>query len=96
MRTIVQNFNYNHCCEVVEQNIVGGDRIKFKIVAENGNSYSRLNIYILNENGLQQIADKHDIPDYSHVDYISSEFNRLEKSKRNIFAAEDWIKKIFK
>lgn len=93
---MVQNFNYDHCMEVVEQNIVGGDIIKFKIVAENGNSYSHLNIYILNENGLHQIADKHDIPDYSHVDYISCEFNRLEKSKRNIFAAEDWIKKIFK
>lgn len=96
MKVIVQNFNYDHCMEVVEQNIVGGDRIKFKIVAENGNCYSRLNIYILNENGLQQIADKHDIPDYSHVDYIGNEFIRLEKSKRNIFAAEDWIKKVFK
>ena len=70
MRVLLQNFNYDHCCEVVEQNIVGGDKIKFKIIAENGNCYSRLNIYILNENGLHQIADKHDIPDYSHVPYV--------------------------
>lgn len=96
MRKIIQNFKPDYCSEVVEQNVIGGDIIKFKIVAENGNCYSRLKIYVLNANGLSQIADEHDIPGYEHIDYVCDKEFRLNKSKSNIFAAEDWIKKVFK
>ena len=96
MKTIVQNFKADYCSEIVEQNVIGGDKIKFKIVAENGNCYSKLTIYILNQNGLQEIANKYDIPGYRHVDYVDYSDRRLEVSKANVFAAEDWIKKVFK
>lgn len=96
MKTLVQNFNYNYCSEVVEQHILGEDNIKFKIVAENGNCYSKLTVYILNQNGLSEIANKHDIPGYQHVDYVDYPDRRLEVSKANVFAAEDWIKTVFK
>lgn len=96
MKVIVQNFNYDHCMEVVEQNIVGVDKIKFKIEASNGNCYSHLKISILNNSGLQQIFDEYDIPGYKTVNYIESQESRLRKSKDNIFAAEDLIRKVFK
>ena len=96
MKVIVQNFNYDHCMEIVEQNQVGDERIKFKIVATNGNSYSHLNIYILNNNGLQNIFTEHDVPGYKSVNYVCDKDVRLRDSKSNIFAAEDLIKKVFK
>lgn len=96
MKVIVQNFNYDHCCEVVEQNVIGGDKIKFKIEASNGNSYSHLKISILNSDGLHPIFTESDIPGYKYVNYIESTATRLDKSKSNIFAAEDLIKKVFK
>ena len=96
MKKVIQNFNYNCCSEIVEQNIVGGDIIKFKIVASNGNCYSNLKIYILNSNGLQEIANEQDIPGYTYVEYVDYPDRRLEVSKANVFAAEDWIKKVFK
>lgn len=82
--------------EIVEQNQVGNERIKFKIVATNGNCYSKLEVYILNNNGLQLIFEKEDIPGYQHVDYQIDNDRRLNLSKLNIFAAEDLIKKVFK
>lgn len=96
MKVIVQNFNYDHCMEIVEQNQVGDEKIKFKIVATNGNCYSHLNVYILNNNGLQSIFTEHDVPGYIDVSYAESTAARLRKSKDNIFAAEDLIKKVFK
>ena len=96
MKVIVQNFNYDHCMEIVEQNQVGGDKIKFKIIAENGNCYSHLKIFILNNNGLQLIFTEEDIPGYVQVNYICNDDTRLNASKLNIFAAEDLIKNVFK
>ena len=95
MKVIVQNFNYDHCMEVVEQKS-GEEIYKFKIEASNGNCYSYLKISILNNSGLHQIFNEYDIPGYKSVNYIESQESRLRKSKDNIFAAEDLIKKIFK
>lgn len=95
MKVIVQNFSPAHCMEVVETK-VGNEKLKLKIVSTNGNSYSHLNIYILNNNGLQSIFTEHDVPGYKNVSYVESDESRLRKSKDNIFAAEDLIKKVFK
>lgn len=95
MKVIVQNFNYDHCMEIVELK-VGSEKLKFKIVATSGNCYSHLNVYILNNNGLQSIFTEHDVPGYIDVSYAESTAARLRKSKDNIFAAEDLIKKVFK
>lgn len=95
MKVIVQNFNYNHCMEVVEQKS-GEEKYKFKIEANNGNCYSHLKISILDNSGLHEIFNEMDIPGYKDVNYIESEELRLRKSKDNIFAAEDLIKKVFK
>lgn len=98
MKKLVQNFTPSHCSEVVEHSYgeMKLNKTKFKIVAENGNCYSKLTIYILNQNGLQEIANKNDIPGYDHVDYVDYPDRRLAVSKANVFAAEDYIKKIFK
>ena len=61
MKVIVQNFSPKHCMEVVEQKI-NDEKLKFKIVSSNGNCYSKLEVYILNNNGLQLIFEKEDIP----------------------------------
>lgn len=95
MKVIVQNFSPAYCMEIVEQK-VDGKKLKFKIVSSNGNCYSKLEVYILNNNGLQLIFEKDDIPGYQHMDYIIGNDRRLDLSKRNIFAAEDLIKKVFK
>ena len=36
MKTLVKNLQPWYCSEVVEQNIIGGDIIKFKIECRNG------------------------------------------------------------
>ena len=95
MKVIVQNFSPKHCMEVVEQKI-NDEKLKFKIVSSNGNCYSKLEVYILNNNGLQLIFEKEDIPGYQHVDYQIDNDRRLNLSKLNLFAAEDLIKKVFK
>ena len=95
MKVLVQNFNYNHCMEVVEHKS-GEEIYKFKIEASNGNSYSELTISILNGNGLHIIFTKNDIPGYKHVNYSQDNTIRLNISKSNISAAEDLIKKVFK
>lgn len=95
MKVIVQNFSPSHCMEVVETK-VGDEKLKLKIVSTNGNSYSHLKISILNNSGLQDIFNEMDIPGYIDVSYAESTAARLRKSKDNIFAAEDLIKKVFK
>lgn len=95
MKVIVQNFSPEYCMEVVESK-VGDEKLKFKIVSANGNSYSHLNVYILNNNGLQDIFNEHDVPGYKSVSYVCDKDVRLRDSKSNIFAAEDLIKKVFK
>ena len=96
MKVIVQNFSPGYCMEIVEQNQVGGEKLKLKIVATNGNCYSHLKISILNNSGLQDIFNEMDIPGYIDVSYTESNESRLRKSKDNIFVAEDLIKKVFK
>lgn len=74
--------------------LVGGD--KYKIVAENGNCYSRLNIYRYTCNGdLGQIACCYDIPKYNPVSYVWSDASRLAGNRKNMEAAEEYIKKVF-
>jgi len=74
--------------------LVGGE--KYKIVAENGNAYSYLNIYRYTCNGdLGLIACCYDIPNYKRVDYIWDDSRRLAGNKKNIEAAEEYIKKVF-
>ena len=72
--------------------VVGGG--KYKIVAENGNSYSHLKVYKYTHNGIDQIACEYDIPDYKRVDYIWGDGNRTKGNMYNIKAAEKYILKI--
>ena len=74
--------------------LIGGE--KYKIVAENGNAYSRLNIYRYTCNGdLGLIACSGDIPNYKYVSYICSDASRIEGNRKNMEAAEEYIKKVF-
>ena len=74
--------------------LIGGE--KYKIVAENGNTYSRLNIYRYTCNGdLGQIACCYDIPNYKRVDYILDDSRRIAGNRKNMEAAEEYIKKVF-
>lgn len=68
---------------------------KYKIVAENGNSYSHLKVYKYTHNGIDQIACEYDIPDYKRVDYIWSDALRIAGNRKNMDAAEEYIKKVF-
>ena len=95
MKKVLQNFNYDYCCEIVEHKFEDG-KLKFKIVSNNGNCYSHLTISILNSNGLHAIANEYDITGYEYVSYAWNEELRLKKSMNNIFEAEEWIKKVFK
>ena len=72
--------------------VVGGG--KYKIVVENGNSYSHLRVYKYTHNGIDQIACEYDITDYKRVDYIGSEIERMKGNAHNIRAAEKYILKI--
>lgn len=74
--------------------LIGGE--KYKIVAENGNAYSRLNIYRYTCNGdLGLIACCLDIPNYKYVSYICNDASRLVGNRKNMDAAEEYIKKVF-
>ena len=74
--------------------LIGGE--KYKIVAENGNAYSRLNIYRYTCNGdLGQIACCYDIPKYKPISYVWSDASRLAGNRKNMEAAEEYIKKVF-
>ena len=78
------------------ESILWGDN-KFKIVAENDNCYSHLTIYIYTKNGdLGQVATEYDIPNYEAVHYHADENIRLRGNAKNIIAAEDYIKIVFK
>ena len=69
---------------------------KFKIVAENDNSYSHLSVYIYSQNGsLEKIACEYDIPNYKHVQYYSEDMVRCLGNANNIKAAEVYIKKVY-
>ena len=95
MDTLIKNFSPNYCATVVKHTMDGKD-VRFKIVAECGNSYSHLHIFIQTLNrDFVKVAMEDDIPDYNYVDYIWDEYTRIKKLKDNIKAAEDYIKKVF-
>ena len=69
---------------------------KYKIVAENGNSYSHLSVYVYNQDGeISKIANEYDVPNYYPVSYVNSDDARTSGNCRNINAAEIYITKIF-
>ena len=85
----------NESASYSSETIVYNDN-KFKIVAQNGNCYSRMTVEIYTKNGdLGLLATQHDIPDYKYVDYTWDESKRRTGNKNNISAAENYIKKIF-
>ena len=91
MKTLVEKKNFNYCSETLTFN-----GHKFKIVAENGNSYSRLNIYYYTTSGeLALVATKEDIPDYEYMDYIDSKEERLNGCLKNLKVAKAYIKKVW-
>ena len=95
MDTLIKNFSPNYCSTVVKHTMDEKD-VRFKIVAECGNSYSHLHIFIQTLNrDFVKVAMEDDIPDYNYVDYIWNEYTRIKKLKDNIKAAEDYIKKVF-
>lgn len=91
MKILLSNYKPFYCSEIVTFN---GN--KFKIVSENGNSYSRLNIEMFTKNGdLGLVAIKYDIPNYKEVSFINSDEKRLELSMENVKAAEEFIKVVY-
>jgi len=81
--------------EFVNVTIDGHDR-RMKIVVENGNAYSRLQVYTVNiETGLHLLASNEDIPGYKHTDYYLSDNKRIDKNEANIEAAKNWINQVF-
>lgn len=85
----------NESATYSSESLAYGDK-KFKIVAENGNSYSRLNVYTYTSNGdLGLVACCNDIPQYKNVDYIWNEAQRLRGNAHNIRVAKEYIMKVF-
>ena len=61
-----------------------------------GNAYSKLSIYAYTmDGGLCLVACSGDIPNCERVNYISSDNVRLLGNRKNIKAAEEYIKKVF-
>ena len=91
IKVLVKNESAAYSSETIQF----GDK-KYKIVAENGNDYSHLKIYVYTENdGISLIACAKDIPDYIAVDYIWNNKLRVQGNKINIGAAESYIMCIF-
>jgi hypothetical protein len=66
-------------------------------VSQNGNAYSYLRIYIYTNNGdIALVANEYDIPDYREINYIDNDARRQEGNKKNLIAAEKYIKKVWK
>lgn len=75
---------------------IDGRDHRMKIVVENGNAYSRLQVYTVNiESGLHLLASNGDIPGYEYTDYYLSDNKRIDKNEANIEAAKNWIKQVF-
>ena len=72
--------------------VVGGN--KYKIVAENGNAYSHLNIYKYTHNCIDKIACEYDINGYEEVNFMWDDDKRVKGNMRNIQKAEKYILKI--
>ena len=91
MKRLVKNESVGYSSEVI---VFDGN--KFKIEADNGNSYCHVNIYIFTKNGdLGLIASMGDIPNATYVDYIWDDDRRMLGNTNNIIAAEEYIKKVY-
>lgn len=91
IKVLVKNERANYSSET----LLWKER-RYKIVSENGNAYSHLRVYIYTNDGrLNQIACEYDIPCYNAVDYIDNEQTRICGNRRNITAAEEYIKHVF-
>lgn len=78
------------------ETVVINGGLKFKIVAENDNCYSRLRIYVYTNNGeLAIVATEYDIPDYEKVNYFWDDNERLVGNRNNIIAAEKYIESVW-
>ena len=93
MKVLVKNESAGYSSETIQD---VDSNLKFKIVSENGNSYSHLRIYIYTRNGdLALVANEYDIPNYNSVSYFHREDERLAGNRANIAAAEKYIKKVW-
>ena len=91
IKVLVKNESKSYSSEFI---LFGGK--KFKIEAENENSYSHLSIYAYTMNGdIRQIANEYDIPNYKRVSFLNSDDERLLGNSKNIKAAEEYIRKVF-
>ena len=91
MKTLYKKEKFNYCSEVVEHK-----GKKYKIVAENGNCYSRVCVYVFTKNeDLGLIASEFDINDIRVVDYLDNDEKRLRDSQWNILCAKEYIKLIY-
>lgn len=91
MKTLYKKENASYCSKVVEHK-----GKKFKIVANNGNCYSKVCVYVFTKNeDLGLIANEFDINDIRVVDYLDNEEQRLRDSQWNILSAIEYIKAIY-
>ena len=91
IKVLVKNESKSYSSETITWN---GN--KSKIVAENGNAYSKLQVYVYKQDGdLGLIATSGDIAQYIPVNYIWDDAERLRVSRYNIKVAESYIKKVF-
>lgn len=93
MKVLVKNESPKYSSETIHD---VDSNLRFKIVSENGNAYSHLRIYIYTKNGdIALVANEYDIPDYREVNYIDNDARRQEGNKKNLIAAEKYIKKVW-
>ena len=90
MTILATNSNSNYASSTILYN-----KKRFKIVAENGNCYSRLTIYIYCQTGIAQIASEGDIQGYKWVNYCNKSDERIKEMEDNIKIGIEYIKLIF-
>jgi len=91
MKRLIKVEKPTYCSEVIIYNCK-----KFKVVCQNGNSFSHLFIYTFTNNGdLALIANGEDVPNYIYIDYINNEDKRKELGVKNLIAAEKYIEAIY-
>ena len=91
METLVKKESPEYSSEFVEHN-----GKKFKIFAENGNSYCKIGVRVLTQNGdYEMIATEHDIPNTTKVNRLWREEVRLEGNRKNLEACKEFIKSLY-
>ena len=91
LKRLVSNISVEYASETM----LYGD-MKFKIVAENGNDYSRLNVYVYTKEGtLSLVATCGDIELYCPVKYYDDDRRRTRGNVCNLEAAEEYIQKVY-